>query len=194
MKKFLLKTLNVVLNIIMVISVLYAVFNLVVALLPVEIQTKVFEWLHMSGEYIATFSISSIVNAAVLVGSKLLQTHSRINLTNLVSNQEHTLNNNLAVNEKVVERTNVLIDNIKVVETQLNAILTINKVNAERNIKASEKLVNKAEKEAYKSALQVIEEAQASLERVKNITSVYERTEIKEVIVEKETDPMSGRV
>lgn len=194
MKKFLLKTADVILNIIMIASVLYAVFNLVMTFLPVEIQTKVFNWLNMSQEYITTFSISSVFNAAVLVGSKLLQTHNKIALTSMITHQEKTLINNLEVNEQVVDRVNVLVDNIKAVKTQLQAVLTVNKVNCERNIKASEQLVNSTEKDAYKSALQVIEDAQATIQELDNITSVYEKTEIKEVIVEKEHDPLSGRV
>lgn len=194
MKKFLMKTLDITLNIIMVISALYAIFNLVMTFLPADIQAQVFGWLHMSEEYIATFSISSVVNAAVLVGSKLIQTYNKINLTAMITHQQQTISNDLAVNEQVVNRTNVLIDNIKVVEKQLDAILTVNKVNVERNIDSSEKLVNKAQKTAYKSALAVIEDAKASLEELKNITSVYEREEVKEVIVEKEHDSLSGRV
>lgn len=194
MKKFLLKTLDVILTIIMVLSVIYAIFNLVMIFLPTDIQTTVFEWLHMSEEYIATFSISSIINAAVLVGSKLIQTYNKINLTTMITHQQETLSNNLAINEQVVNKTNVLIDNIKVVETLLDAVLTVNKVNVERNIDASEKLVNKAQKDAYKSALEIIEKAKTALEELKNITSVYERTEIKEVIVEKDDNSLSGRV
>lgn len=194
MKKFLLKTLDITLNIIMVISAIYAIFNLVMTFLPADIQAQVFGWLHMSEEFIATFSISSVINAAVLVGSKLIQTYNKINLTAMITHQQQTISNDLAVNEQVVSRTNVLIDNIKVVEKQLDAILTVNKVNVERNIDSSEKLVNKAQKTAYKSALAVIEDAKASLEELKNITSVYEREEIKEVIVEKEVDSLSGRV
>ena len=188
------KTLDITLNIIMVISALYAIFNLVMTFLPADIQAQVFGWLHMSEEYIATFSISSVINAAVLVGSKLIQTYNKINLTAMITHQQQTISNDLAVNEQVVNRTNVLIDNIKVVEKQLDAILTVNKVNVERNIDSSEKLVNKAQKTAYKSALAVIEDAKASLEELKNITSVYEREEVKEVIVEKEHDSLSGRV
>ena len=194
MKKFLMKTLDITLNIIMVISALYAIFNLVMTFLPADIQAQVFGWLHMSEEYIATFSISSVINAAVLVGSKLIQTYNKINLTAMITHQQQTISNDLAVNEQVVNRTNVLIDNIKVVEKQLDAILTVNKVNVERNIDSSEKLVNKAQKTAYKSALAVIEDAKASLEELKNITSVYEREEVKEVIIEKEHDSLSGRV
>lgn len=194
MKKFLLKTLDVTLNIIMVLSAIYAIFNLVMTFLPADIQTTVFEWLHMSEEYIATFSISSIINAAVLVGSKLIQTYNKINLTTMITHQQETLSNNLAINEQVVNKTNVLIDNIKVVETLLDAVLTVNKVNVERNIDASEKLVNKAQKDAYKLALETIEKAKTAFEELKNITSVYERTEIKEVIVEKDDNSLSGRV
>lgn len=194
MKKFFIKTLDITLNIIMVISALYAIFNLVVIFLPPDIQTQIFGWLHMSEEYIATFSISSIINAAILVSSKLIQTYNKINLTSMIAHQQQTISNDLAINEQVVNRTNTLIDNLKVVETMLNAVLTVNRVNVERNIDSSEKLVNKAQKDAYKSALQVIEDAQTTLQELKNITSVYERTEIKEVIVEKEHDSLSGRV
>lgn len=178
----------------MVLSAIYAIFNLVMTFLPADIQTTVFEWLHMSEEYIATFSISSIINAAVLVGSKLIQTYNKINLTTMITHQQETLSNNLAINEQVVNKTNVLIDNIKVVETLLDAVLTVNKVNVERNIDASEKLVNKAQKDAYKLALETIEKAKTAFEELKNITSVYERTEIKEVIVEKDDNSLSGRV
>ena len=41
MKKFLLKTLDITLTVIMILSALYAVFNMTMAFLPVEIQTQV---------------------------------------------------------------------------------------------------------------------------------------------------------
>ncbi len=194
MKKFILKTFDVILNIVMVLSVIYAIFNLVMTFLPVEIQSKVFNWLHMSQEYIATFSISSIINATILVGSKLLQTHNRINLTTLINHQQKTLVNNLEVNAQVVDRVNSMINDINAIKTQLNAVLTVNKVNVERNIEASDKLVRKSEKEAYKLALKTIEETQETMKELSNITSVYERTDVKEVVVEKEHDSLSGRV
>lgn len=194
MKKFILKTFDVILNIVMVLSVIYAIFNLVMTFLPVEIQSKVFNWLHMSQEYIATFSISSIINATILVGSKLLQTHNKLNLTTLINHQQKTLVNNLEVNAQVVDRVNSMINAINAIKTQLNAVLTVNKVNVERNIEASDKLVRKSEKEAYKLALKTIEEAQETMKELSNITSVYERTDVKEVVVKKEHDSLSGRV
>jgi len=194
MKKFLLKTLDITLTVIMVISALYAIFNLVMTFLPAEAQTQVYGWLHMSEEYIATFSISSIINAAVLVGSKLIQTHSRISLTATLSQAESAIKDNLAIDKEVVDRVNTAIDNMKVMQTQINAILEVQKVTTERNINASEKLVNKTEKEAYKSALEVIKSAQEKIKELENITSVYEKTEIKEVVIEKEVDSLSGRV
>ena len=194
MKKFLLKTLDITLTVIMVISALYAIFNLVMTFLPAEVQTQVYGWMHMSEEYIATFSISSIINAAVLVGSKLIQTHSRISLTATLSQAESAIKDNLAIDKEVVDRVNAAIDNMKVMQTQINAILEVQKVTTERNINASEKLVNKTEKEAYKSALEVIKLAQEKIKELENITSVYEKTEIKEIVVEKEVDSLSGRV
>ena len=194
MKKAVLKTIDVILTIIMIVSALYAVFNLVMIFLPTEVQTQVYGWLNMSEEYIATFSISSVINAAVLVSSKLIQTYSRISLTNTLSQAENTINENLAVDAAVVNRVNSMIDNQKAIQALLEALLSVQKVTTERNIKASEKLVNKAEKEAYKSALEQIKQVETQLEELKNITSVYERTETKEVIVEKEVDSLSGRV
>lgn len=194
MKKAVLKTIDVILTIIMIVSALYAVFNLVMTFLPIEVQTQVYGWLNMSEEYIATFSISSVINAAVLVSSKLIQTYSRISLTNTLSQAENTINENLAVDAAVVNRVNSMIDNQKAIQALLEALLSVQKVTTERNIKASEKLVNKAEKEAYKSALEQIKQVETQLEELKNITSVYERTETKEVIVEKEVDSLSGRV
>lgn len=194
MKKAVLKTIDVILTIIMIVSALYAVFNLVMTFLPIEVQTQVYGWLNMSEEYIATFSISSVINAAVLVSSKLIQTYSRISLTNTLNQAENTINENLAVDAAVVNRVNSMIDNQKAIQALLEALLSVQKVTTERNIKASEKLVNKAEKEAYKSALEQIKQVETQLEELKNITSVYERTETKEVIVEKEVDSLSGRV
>lgn len=194
MKKFILKTFDVILNIVMALSAIYAIFNLVMTFLPVEIQSKVFNWLHMSQEYIVTFSISSIINATILVGSKLLQTHNKLNLTTLINHQQKTLVNNLEVNAQVVDRVNSMINDINAIKTQLNAVLTVNKVNVERNIEASDKLVRKSEKEAYKSALKTIEEAQKTIKELNNITSIYERTDVKEIVVEKEHDSLSGRV
>ena len=194
MKKAILKTLDVVLNIIMLVSVLYAVFNLVMSFLPVEIQAKVYDWLHMSQEYIATFSISATVNAAVLVATKLAQTYTRINLTTKLKQAGQVISDNIAIDEKVIDRINVLINNVSTLQELVNAIMAVQKVTTERNINASEKLVHSTEKEAYKEALEVIKKAEDRLRELNNITSVYEKTEIKEVIVEKEEDPLAGRV
>jgi len=195
MKKFLLKTLDVILTIVMVISALYAIFNLVMAFLPVEIQIKVYDWLHMSQEYIATFSISSVVNAAVLVGSKLLQTYNKVQITKQLAKSEEIITNDVAVNEAVIKKNNEVINNINVLQKLVNALLTVQKVTTERNIKSSDMLVYKSEKEAYSRALEEIEQAKQELQNINNLTTVYEKTELKEVIVEKEkADTLAGRV
>ena len=100
------------------------------------------------------------------------------------------------MNEVVVERTNAAINNINMLIKAFDALLTMQKVNAERNINASEKLVYKSEKEAYQAALDAMSKAQDEIRELANISTVYEKTEIKEVVVEKETstDKMSGRV
>ena len=195
MKKFLLKTLDVVLTIVMVVSALYAIFNLVMTFLPVEIQTKVYGWLHMSQDSIATFSISSVVNAAVLVGSKLLQTYNKVQITKQLAKSEEIIVNDVAVNEAVIKKNNEVINNINVLQKLVNALLTVQKITTERNIKSSDLLVYKSEKEAYSKALDEINQAKKELEQISNLTSVYERTEVKEVIVEKEkANELIGRV
>lgn len=194
MKKFILKTFDVILTIIMIISVVYAIFNLIMSFLPAEIQKQVFDWLHMSSEYIATFSISATINAAVLIATKLAQTYSRIKLTAKLTQAEQINSNTIEMNEAVVERTNAAINIMNVLTGLTDALLTVQKITTERNIKASDKLVHKADKEAYKKALETIEMAQKQLAELKNITTVYEKTEIKEVVVEKEQDKLSGRV
>ena len=194
MKKFLIKTLDVVLTIIMVISALYAVFNLTMSFLPTEIQQQVYGWLHLSSEYIATFSVSAAINASVLVATKLAQTYSRIKLTAQLTKAEEINTNTVKADEVIVERTNVAINNLRVLQDQINALLAVQKITTERNIKASDKLVYKSEKEAYKQALEQIESVQKELAEINNITTVYEKTEIKEVVVNKEEDPNSGRV
>lgn len=194
MKKFILKALDIILTIIMVVSVVYSLFNLVMSLLPVEIQAQVYGWLHMSSEYIATFSVSAAINAAILVATKIAQTYTRIKLSTKLFESEQVIHNDIAVNEKVVERTNAVINNLNVMQSLLNALLSVQKINAERNIKASEQLVYKAEKEAYTQALTEIEDARAQLANINNMATIYEKTEVKEVVVEKEVDKLSGRV
>ena len=194
MKKFILKVLDIILTIVMIGSVLYALFNLVMSLLPVEVQAQVYGWLHMSSEYIATFSVSAAINAAVLVATKIAQTYTRIKLSTKLIESEQVINNDIAVNEKVVEKTNAVINNLNVMQKLIDALLSVQKINAERNIKASEQLVYKAEKEAYTQALGEIEDARAQLADINNVATVYEKTEIKEVVVEKEVDKLSGRV
>lgn len=194
MKKAILKTLDVMLTIVMVVSVIYSIFNMVMSFLPAEIQKTVYEFLHMSEEYIATFSISAAINAAVLVATKIAQTYSRIKLTTQLTKAEEVNTNTVMANETVIERTNAVINNLNVIQGLIGALLTIQKVNAERNIKASDKLVYKEEKEAYKQALEEIETAKAKLAEINNVATVYEKTEVKEVIVEKEHDDLSGRV
>lgn len=194
MKKFILKTLDIILTIIMVVSVIYSLFNLVMSLLPVEIQAQVYGWLHMSTEYITTFSISAAINAAILVVAKIAQTYTRIKLTTKLFESEQVIQNDIALNEKVVEKINATINNLNVMQTLLNAVLSVQKINAERNIKASEQLVYKSEKEAYTQALAEIEEAKAKLANINNMATIFEKTEVKEVVVEKEVDKLSGRV
>ncbi|MBQ8443775.1 MAG: hypothetical protein IJX25_00265 [Clostridia bacterium] len=197
MKKFFLKTLDVILTIVMVLSVLYAIFNLVMTFLPADIQRQVYDFLNMSQEYIATFSISSVVNAVVLVGSKLIQTYNKIQITKQLAKAEEIIANDVAVNEAVIAKQNEIINNLRVLQELDNALLSVQKVTTERNIKASDLLVYKSEKEAYSKALEEIEQAKQQLAEVDNLTTVYEKTEVKEVIVEKEQEKpsdMSGRV
>lgn len=194
MKKFILKALDVLLTIVMIASAVYAIFNMVMSFLPSDIQQTVYDWLNMSQEYIATFSVSATINAAVLVASKVAQTYSRIKLTTQLTKAEEVNANTVAVDQTVIERTNAAISNLNVLQDLVSALLSVQKITTERNIKASDKLVYKDEKEAYKKALDEIETAKAKLTEINNITTVYEKTEVKEVVVEKEQDSLSGRV
>lgn len=194
MKKFLLKAGNILLTVIMVASTLYAVFNLVMTFLPSDIQEAVYGWLNMSSEYIATFSVSATINAVVLIASKVGQTLTRIKLTQELTQAEQVNANTVQASETVIERQNAIINNLNVLQELTNALLSVQKVTTERNIKASDKLVYKSEKEAYQAALEEIEKAKEQLAEINNISTVYEKTEVKEVVVEKEQDPNSGRV
>mgnify|MGYP001022544726 CR=1 FL=1 len=195
MKNITLKIINFALTLIMVASVLYAIFNMTMAFLPAEVQAEVYGWLHMSQEYIATFSISSTINAVVLVGVKMAQTQTRVNLIGKLAKAEQTINNGVVINDKVVQGFNAVATNIAVLQKLNNALLSVQKVTAERNIASSDKLVTMEEKEAYKNAIAEIEQAQKELAEINNIYKVYEKTEVKEVIVEKPAqDKLSGRV
>jgi len=194
MKKFLLKLSNIILTVIMIASTIYAVFNLVMTFLPTDIQRTVYGWLNMSSEYIATFSISATINAGVLIASKIGQTYSSIKLTQELTQAEQVNINTVQASEAILERQNKIINNLNVLQDLTNALLSVQKVTTERNIKASDKLVYKSEKEAYQEALEQIEKAKQELSEINNISTVYEKTEVKEVVVEKEQDPNQGRV
>ena len=195
MKNITLKIINFALTLAMIASVLYAVFNMTMSFLPAEVQAEVYGWLRMSQEYIATFSISSTINAIVLVGVKMAQTHTRVNLMGKLAKAEQTINNGIVINDKVTDGFNAVATNIAVLQRLNNALLSVQRVTAERNIASSDKLVTASEKEAYKQAIKEIEEAQKELQEINNIYKVYEKTEIKEVIVEKMAeDKLSGRV
>lgn len=194
MKKLILKCLNIIIDIVMVLSALYAMFNLIMTFLPAEIQSGVYGWLNMSKEYIATFSISSAINATILVGSKIASTYTKINLTKQLTKAENVNIATSQINSLVVKDLNLLIDNVKIVEEELSALMNVQKITAERNIGASDMIVLPEEKEAYKKAIDIIDKAQSHLQAIKNITGVYEKTEVKEVIVEIQKDTLEGRV
>jgi len=195
MKNITLKIINFALTLVMIASVLYAVFNMTMAFLPAEVQAEVYGWLRMSQEHIATFSISSTINAIVLVGVKMAQTHTRVNLMGKLAKAEQTINNGIVINDKVTDGFNAVATNIAVLQRLNNALLSVQRVTAERNVNSSDKLVTASEKEAYKNAIKEIEDAQKELQEINNIYKVYEKTEVKEVIVEKtEEEKLSGRV
>lgn len=196
MKKFLLKTVDITLTIIMILSALYAVFNLTMSFLPAEIQTTVYTALRMSTEYIATFSISATVNAVILISSKLLQVNLKMRTNEKLANSEKVIQSGKQSNNAVLEKVNELISNINILQDLNNAVLSVQKVTTERNIKASGKLVRDSEKQAYKDALKDIEKAKGKLKQVDNIQKVFEREEVIEIekIVEKVVDPLDGRV
>ena len=194
MKNFILKTLNVILNIIMILSVIYSLFNIVMSFLPEDTQRTVYDFLHMSSEYIATFSVSATINAGVLVASKIASTVTRINMQTKLLENEKVMQNDILVNEKVIEKSNEIISSLRGLIGLSNALLTVQEVTTKRNISASELLVNANEKEAYQKALLDIEKAKDALVELNNITNVYEKTEVKEVEVIKEKDELEGRV
>lgn len=194
MKKFFLKLLNFILNIVMVASAIYAMFALVLMFLPEDIKVKIYEFMHLNAKSMATFSVSAVINAAILVITKISSAYSKIALTNTLAKAENTITSANLLNEVSAERTNKIINNSNVTMELLNAVLEIQKVNAERNLKASDTLVYAQEKEAYKKALETIEKAQVHLKNIDNIATVVEKTKIKEVIVEKEVNSLDGRI
>ena len=194
MKNFILRTLNVILNIVMILSVIYSLFNIVMSFLPEDTQRTVYDFLHMSSEYIATFSVSATINAGVLVASKIASTVTRINMQTKLLENEKVMQNDILVNEKVIDKSNEIISSLRGLVGLSYALLTVQEVTTKRNISASELLVNANEKEAYQKALLDIEKAKNTLVELNNITNVYEKTEVKEVEVIKEKDELEGRV
>lgn len=194
MKNFILRTLNAILNIVMILSVIYSLFNIVMSFLPEDTQRTVYDFLHMSSEYIATFSVSATINAGVLVASKIASTVTRINMQTKLLENEKVMQNDILVNEKVIEKSNEIISSLRGLIGLSNALLSVQEVTTKRNIGASELLVSADEKETYQKALLDIEKAKNTLVELNNITNVYEKTEVKEVEVIKEKDELEGRV
>ncbi len=194
MKTFLLKSLNVILTLIMIVSALYAVFNLVMTFLPSDISRLVYNWLRISQEYIATFSVTVTINAAILIATKLLQTISNTKLLSKLADAQKVINQGVSANDAVVERANSIVNNMNVIQDLTNAIVAVQKVTAKRNINANDIVVSSEEKDEYKKAIEAIEAAQSKLTELKNISTVFEKTEIREVIVERTKDEFSGRV
>jgi hypothetical protein len=120
MKQFIIRILNIVIGLLVLGSALYAVFGVTMLYLPEEWQTRVFEWLRLTPETLATFSVSAIINVVLFATNWAIRLNSKKQLLQ----NEIVMNNNIfyqtqmtkafeglkALTEKVADSQTVLVD------------------------------------------------------------------------------------
>lgn len=193
MKKFFRFIINLVIYFILTISFLYLLANAILYLLPTEIKEQVIATLKLSPQTMLTLTSTATVNLAILLVAKWGQIHSKIALNKKLAEVNAVLEQTNNLNDKVAEKTGQVLNNQKVLEELVFALVKVHKVNVERNLKASKTLVQDTEKQAYTRALQEIEKAIQSYKQVEQLQAIVTTT--KEVLVERVVEPREeGRV
>lgn len=77
MKNIIIKILNAVIGLLVLGSALYSIFGITVLYLPSELQNQLFNWLNISPEVLATFSVSAIVNVVLFTTNWITKINSK---------------------------------------------------------------------------------------------------------------------
>lgn len=192
MKKFFRCIVNIVIYFILTVSFIYLLANAVLYLLPAETKEQIIKALHLSRQTMLTLTGTATVNLAILIVAKFGQRQSKIALHKKLAEVNAVLEETSNLNDTIAEKTGQVLHNQKVLEELVLALLEVQKVNVERNLKASEALVQESEKEAYNRALQAIERAVANYKQLDKMQAIKMTT--KEVLVELPVEQKEGRV
>ena len=192
MKKFFSCIINLVIYFILTVSFLYLLANAVLYLLPADIKEKVIAVLHVSRPTMITLTSTATVNLAILIVAKFGQRQSKLALHKKLAEVNAVLEQTSNLNDTVAEKTGQVLHNQQVLEELVLALLEVQKVNVERNLKASKTLVQESEKEAYNRALQAIERAVANYKQLDEMQAIKMTT--KEVLIELPVEQKEGRV
>ncbi len=192
MKKLFRFLFNLVIYFILTVSFLYLLANAVLYVLPTDIKEQIITALQLPRQTMLTLTTTASVNVAILLVAKFGQRQSRVALHKKLAEVNAVLEQTNNLNDTVAEKTGQILNNEKVLEELVLALLEVQKVNVERNLKASKALVQESEKLAYTRALQRIEEAIKSYRQIEQMQAVITTT--KEVLVEKVVETKEGRV
>lgn len=192
MKKLFRFLFNLVIYFILTVSFIYLLANAILYLLPTEIKEQIITTLQLPRQTMLTLTTTASVNVAILLVAKFGQRQSRVALHKKLAEVNAVLEQTNNLNDTVAEKTGQILNNEKVLEELVLALLEVQKVNVERNLKASKALVQESEKLAYTRALQRIEEAIKSYRQIEQMQAVITTT--KEVLVEKVVETKEGRV
>lgn len=192
MKKLFRFLFNLVICFILTVSFIYLLANAILYLLPTEIKEQIITTLHLPRQTMLTLTTTASVNVAILLVAKFGQRQSKIALHKKLAEVNAILEQTNNLNDIVAEKTGQVLQNQQVLEELIFALLEVQKVNVERNLKASKALVQESEKEGYIKALERIEKAIESYKQVEQMQAVITTT--KEVIIEKVVETKEGRV
>lgn len=192
MKKLFRFLFNLVIYFILTVSFIYLLANAILYLLPTELQLQVIRALKLSKQTMLTLTTTASVNVVILLVAKFGQRQSKIALHKKLAEVNAILEQTNNLNDIVAEKTGQVLQNQQVLEELIFALLEVQKVNVERNLKASKALVQESEKEGYIKALERIEKAIESYKQVEQMQAVITTT--KEVIIEKVVETKEGRV
>ena len=187
MKRFILKSVNVFLNIIIIFGVLISLFSLILQLLPSELSQPVLDWLNTNLETILPCGIATTITTVVFAVAKYSNTAINLALKNsehLQSLQrkqlEDSYNERLDIAEQrdlsIVELINYNCELLKKVIEQNEHISDYERIVASKNISSS--IIPDEFKDRFKDWLEhkeVEESAEAQIEVVNVVASDLEK-------------------
>lgn len=182
MKKFFKFLAQLAIYFIAVVSIVYLLANAILYLLPADTKDKVMTALHISPATVFTLTGTATVNLAILLVAKWGQIQSKNTLNKKLAEVNVILQEASHVNESAAEKAEQVVENQQMLKELVLALLAVQKINVERNLKASTTLVQPLEKEAYTQVLQQIQTAVANHAALEN----KEKTIAKKIVLKEQ--------